>query len=214
MAKILVVDGDVNITITQMLRETLEAEGHHVTTVHTGQEGVGAFTREPFDLVVQDVNLPGGVSGYGACQTYKSIRNTVAVIMMSGEFHSDQDVAVGRRLEADGFLHKPFARTRLLEKVTKGLEARSKLLGELPIFTCRGCTAPFPVQEFPTQEGSLRLACPNCGQFAEVTRKDVVWEKPEDRTVSVRALLPQDSRHRRAAPGKRMACPLTARALQ
>lgn len=179
MAKILVVDDDTELS--RMVREILEAEGHHVTTVHTGQDGVRAFTRDPFDLVVQDVNLPGGVSGYGACQTYKSIRDTVAVVMMSGEFHSDQDVAVGRRLGADGFLRKPFARDRLVEEVTQGLEARSKIRGEVPIFTCRGCKALFPVEDFLPQKGSLRLACPNCGQFAEVTRKEVVWEKPEER---------------------------------
>src|SRR3970040_2205689 len=111
MAKILVVDDDVKIA--EMLREILEGEGYHVTTVHTGQDGVRAFPREPSDLVVQDVNLPGGVSGYGACQTYKSIRDTVAVIMMSGEFHSDQDIAGGRRLGADGFLRTLFPRERL-----------------------------------------------------------------------------------------------------
>jgi len=179
MAKILVVDDDVKIA--EMLREILEAEGHHVTAAHTGQEGVRAFTREPFDLVVQDVNLPGGVSGYGACQTYKSVRESVAVIMMSGEFHSDQDVAVGRRLGADGFVRKPFSRQQLLQEVTEGLEARARMRGELPIFTCRGCKALFPVEDSLPQEGRVRLACPNCGQFAEVTRKDVVWEKPDER---------------------------------
>ncbi|MFQ5804391.1 MAG: response regulator transcription factor, partial [Candidatus Methylomirabilales bacterium] len=77
MAKILVVDDDVSIA--EMVREMLEGEEHGVTTVHSGQEGVQLFAREPFDLVVQDINLPGGVSGYGACQTYKSLRDTVAV---------------------------------------------------------------------------------------------------------------------------------------
>ena len=200
MAKILVVDDDTELS--RMVREILEGEGYNVTTVHTGQDGVRAFTREPFDLVVQDVNLPGGVSGYGACQTYKSIRDTVAVIMMSGEFHSDQDIAVGRRLGADGFLRKPFPRERLLEEVVQGLEERAKTRGELPIFTCRGCKALFPVGDSLPQEGRLRLACPNCGQFAEVTRKDVVWEKPDERKgpqgpEACRVLVVEDNAHYR-----------------
>jgi len=200
MAKILVVDDDTELS--RMVREILEGEGYNVTTVHTGQDGVRAFTREPFDLVVQDVNLPGGVSGYGACQTYKSIRDTVAVIMMSGEFHSDQDIAVGRRLGADGFLRKPFPRERLLEEVVQGLEERAKTRGELPIFTCRGCKALFPVGDSLPQEGRLRLACPNCGQFAEVTRKDVVWEKPDERKgpqgpEARRVLVVEDNAHYR-----------------
>lgn len=179
MAKILVVDDDT--TLAQMLREMLEAEGHSVVTVDTGQRGVQHFTREPFDLVLQDVNLPGGVSGYGACQTYKSIRDTVAVIMMTGEFQSDQDQALARRLGADGFLCKPFGRQQLLEEVRQGLEARARRLGELPILTCRGCGARFPVQVPVPPDGGSRLACPNCGQVAEVTPKDLVWEKPEER---------------------------------
>ena len=200
MAKILVVDDDTELS--RMVREILEGEGYNVTTVHTGQDGVRAFTREPFDLVVQDVNLPGGVSGYGACQTYKSIRDTVAVIMMSGEFHSDQDIAVGRRLGADGFLRKPFPRERLLEEVVQGLEERAKTRGELPIFTCRGCKALFPVGDSLPREGKVRLACPNCGQFAEVTRKDVVWEKPDERKgpqgpEARRVLVVEDNAHYR-----------------
>lgn len=179
MAKILVVDDDV--TIAAMLREMLEDEGHNVSTVHTGQEGVQLFAREPFDLVIQDVNLPGGVSGYGACQTYKSIRDTVGVIMISGEFHSDHDQTLARRLGADGFLPKPFGPQQALREVTQALEVRAKLLGESPVFTCRGCGAVFPVQDSLPQEGHLRLACPNCVRFAEVTKRDLVWEKPEER---------------------------------
>ena len=180
MAKILVVDDDTELC--RMLRDILEREGHTVTTVNTGKDGVRIFPREPFDLVLQDLNLPGGVSGYGACQTYKTIRDTVAVLMMTGEFKSEQDEALARRLGADGFLRKPCSRDQLIHEVNQGLEARAQVLGELPVFTCRGCEAAFPIQDPLPQEGGLRLVCPNCGGFSEVTRKQVVWEKAKDRT--------------------------------
>lgn len=181
MAKILVVDDDIKIT--EMLQDILGAEEHTVTTVHTGQDGVQMFTREPFDLVMQDINLPGGVSGYGACQTYKSLRDTVAVIMVTGDFKSDQDEALARRLGADGFLRKPFAARQLLEEVAHCLEARAEVLGEIPVYTCRACEARFPTQgALPRKEGSLRVACPNCGHMASVTKKDVMWENLEERT--------------------------------
>jgi len=61
VARILIVDDDVSVAL--MIREVLEGEGHHVTTFHTGRDGVRVFSRERFDLVMQDVNLPGGVSG-------------------------------------------------------------------------------------------------------------------------------------------------------
>jgi CheY-like chemotaxis protein len=44
MAKILMVDDDTEFT--RMVQEILEGEGYHVTTVHTGQDGFRAFTRE------------------------------------------------------------------------------------------------------------------------------------------------------------------------
>lgn len=179
MAKILVVDDDAALTKT--LREILEREGYSVTTADTGQGAVQIFTHEPFDLVIQDVNLPGGVSGYGACQTYKSVRGGVAVLMITGEFKSDQDEALARRIGADGFLRKPFKWQQLLQEVTRGLEVRAQLFGELPIFTCQGCGARFQVQGPLPQRGVLRLACPNCGRVADVTKRDLVWEKPEER---------------------------------
>src|SRR3989304_5648711 len=119
MAKILVVDDDTELC--RMLRDILEREGHAVTTVHTGHEGVRIFTREPFDLVVQDVNLPGGVSGYGACQTYKTIRDTGAGLMMTGEVKRGEGGAPARRLGADGFLRKPCSRDQLIHEVNQGL---------------------------------------------------------------------------------------------
>ncbi|MFQ5882337.1 MAG: response regulator [Candidatus Methylomirabilales bacterium] len=179
MAKILVVDDDHELSL--MIREVLEKDGHHVTTVHTGQDGVRTFTREPFDLVIQDVNLPGGVSGYGACQTYKSVRDTVAVIMMTGEFKSDQDEALARRLGADGFLRKPYTQEQLLREVGQGLKVRAELIGEAPVFTCRGCGARFTVRDPVPHEGTFPLSCPNCGAVAQVTAQDLTWEKPEER---------------------------------
>lgn len=179
-AKILVVDDDADLSL--MVRQVLEKEGHHVTTVHTGQEGIQAFSRDPFDLVIQDVNLPGGVSGYGACQSYKSVRETVAVIMMSGEFHSEHDEALALRLGADAFLPKPFTRQQLLRQVDQALKARAERQGERPVTTCRSCGGRLTVQDAIPPGGTLPVPCPNCGTVAQVTEQGLTWEKPETST--------------------------------
>lgn len=178
-ARILVVDDDGAVTL--LIRDALEKQGHHVTTVHTGQDGVRAFTRETFDLVMQDMNLPGGVSGYGACQTYKSIRDTVAVIIMTGEFTSEQDEALARRLGADGFLRKPFGRDQLLREVEAGLKGRAERLGERPVFTCLDCGARFTVWDAVLHVESLPVYCPNCNQVVQVKVQDLAWERSEER---------------------------------
>ena len=178
-ARILIVDDDVSVAL--MIREALEGEGHHVTTFHTGQDGVRVFTRERFDLVMQDVNLPGGVSGYGACQTYKSIRDATAVIMMTGEFTSDQDEALARRLGADGFLRKPFTREQLLRAVGEGLKGRAEWLGDRPVFVCRVCGVRFAVWDAISHVESFPVYCPNCGQVTQVKPEELAWETSEER---------------------------------
>ncbi|MDZ4339113.1 MAG: response regulator [candidate division NC10 bacterium] len=184
-ARILVVDDDAAITL--MVREILEHEGHDVTVAHTTQEGARLFTREPFELVIQDVNLPGGVSGYGACQNYKSIRETVAVIMITGEFTSNRDEAVARQLGADGFLRKPFSREELLREVDRGVKGLAKWREERPVFACRACGARFVVQDATRQVETVSVYCPNCTQVAQVTARDLIWQAPAGRAGSQRA---------------------------
>jgi DNA-binding response OmpR family regulator len=178
-ARILIVDDDVSVAL--MIRETLEREGHHVAAFHTGQDGVRVFAREPFDLVMQDVNLPGSISGYGACQTYKSIRDTAAIIMMSGEFTSDQDETLARQLGADGFLRKPFTREQILRAVDEGLKGRVGWLGDRPIFVCRVCGVRFVVWDTVSRVESFPVYCPNCGQVTQVKPEELAWETAEER---------------------------------
>jgi DNA-binding response OmpR family regulator len=181
-ARILIVDDDASVAL--MIREVLEGEGHHVTTFHTGQDGVRVFTRERFDLVMQDVNLPGGVSGYGACQSYKSIRGATVVIMMTGEFTSDQDEALARRLGADGFLRKPFTRERLLQAVDEGLKGRTEWVEDRPVFVCRVCGVRFAVRDAISRVESFPVYCPNCGQVTQVKPEELGWETAEERRAA------------------------------
>jgi DNA-binding response OmpR family regulator len=180
--RILVVDDDH--AVTMMIRDVLEREGHHVTAAHTGQDGVRLFTRELYDLVIQDVHLPGEISGFGACHMYKSIRDTITVIMMTGDFASDRDEALARQLGADGFLRKPFTRERLLQEVDRGLQSLGGWREERPVFTCRTCGARFTVRDANRQVEALAVYCPNCTQVAQVTAQELVWESSTEQRNS------------------------------
>ena len=51
--------------IRGVVAEVLTDDGHDVTAVGSGEEGLSAFQEEPYPIVVTDVRL-GGMSGIGS----------------------------------------------------------------------------------------------------------------------------------------------------
>jgi two-component system alkaline phosphatase synthesis response regulator PhoP len=70
MAKILIIEDETD-TI-ELLRATLEMEGHETVAVTTGEEGVIAATRESPDLIVMDVSLLGALDGLAATRRLRA----------------------------------------------------------------------------------------------------------------------------------------------
>lgn len=62
MAKILIVEDQK--TMRELIKMTLEAEGHQVTMAGDGVEAMEVVRGATFDLVISDVNMPnmGGIS--------------------------------------------------------------------------------------------------------------------------------------------------------
>ena len=92
---ILVVDDDS--LITESLRNTLQSEGHIVTTAEGGQAGIDAFAaavsrREPFALVITDLGMPY-VDGRKVAAAVKTASPATPVILLTGW---------GQRLKDDG----------------------------------------------------------------------------------------------------------------
>lgn len=84
---ILLVDDDP--LILQSLRDTLQNEGHEVTTTDGGQAGIAAFTEHPgkFALVITDLGMPY-VDGRKVAQAVKEISPHMPVIMLTGWGHT------------------------------------------------------------------------------------------------------------------------------
>lgn len=123
MAKILVVDDDVNIC--DILREALEQTGHFVTVAHQGREGLQRLMEQPFDLVILDLRMPV-MNGF---EMLKSLRQTVGsqvpVLILTG-YASIESVFDCTELGISGYLPKPFHLEELDQKV------RHVLQGDLP----------------------------------------------------------------------------------
>ncbi len=110
---ILVVDDEARIR--EVVQYALEREGFRVSTVDDGAAALDALTRkEPFDLVVLDVMLPG-MDGLELC---RRVRATSKVPILFLSARSDEiDRVLGLELGGDDYLTKPFSPRELVARV-------------------------------------------------------------------------------------------------
>lgn len=123
---VLVVDDEPGIR--ELLAQILVDEGYTVATVATGEEALGALSREIFDVVLLDVQLPG-LNGLEILRQLKASGNRVPVVMISGHATVEQAAEAVREGAAD-FLEKPLGLERVLVTVGNVLE-RSRLAQRL-----------------------------------------------------------------------------------
>jgi DNA-binding NtrC family response regulator len=115
MGRILVIDddSDVRTMIEQVLRQT----GHSVVQAVDGLEGASRHHREPADLVITDLYMPGQ-DGIEILTQFRKVAPHVPVIAVSG--NSDM-LLVAQKSGAVATLKKPFGADELLKAVREAL---------------------------------------------------------------------------------------------
>jgi DNA-binding response OmpR family regulator len=105
-AKIMVVDDDEIVART--IERTLRAGGFHVVVVHSGVDALRAARRNPPDLMVLDVLMPG-LDGYEVCRQVRSdpLLNNLPILFLTAK-GKEEDRIVGLQAGADDYLGKPF----------------------------------------------------------------------------------------------------------
>jgi DNA-binding response OmpR family regulator len=134
--KILTVEDDERIRTA--VRMALEDEGWDVEESESGEEALVVFGKDPSDVVLIDLMLPG-IDGFELC---RSIRRTsdVPILMVTARADT-HDVVAGLEAGADDYVTKPFqpkelsARIRALLRRARATEpGRTRLrFGELEI---------------------------------------------------------------------------------
>ena len=122
--RILVVEDEE--ALAKGLKFNFEQEGYDVDVATDGSEAITLFeqSRDPFDLIVLDLMLPG-MSGYEVCQSIRATDRKVPILVLSARTLS-QDKAQAFDIGTDQYMTKPFALPELLSRVRSLLDRHSQ----------------------------------------------------------------------------------------
>ncbi len=120
MIKILIVDDEK--PICDLIDLNLSAAGYRCLAVQDGLAAVERLEKEPFDLILLDVMLPGA-DGYEVMEYIRPLG--IPVIFITAK-HEVRDRVKGLKLGADDYLVKPFDVVELTARVEAVLRRYNK----------------------------------------------------------------------------------------
>jgi DNA-binding response OmpR family regulator len=112
--RILVVDDEAELR--SLLERSFTREGHDVTAVADGTEALEQAVADGFDVVLLDVALGAGPSGYDVARELRARRNVVPIIMLTA-LDSEADAVQGLEAGADDYVTKPFGLAELRSRI-------------------------------------------------------------------------------------------------
>ena len=153
--RILVIEDEASIQ--NILRIFLEDAGYQVTLADDGMDGIAAFHKDNFDLVLLDIMMPR-LDGYSVCEMIRNESSTPIILLTALD---DEDSQMkGFDLLADDYITKPFSMPLVLKRIEAVL--RRAQAGEIPL----------TAREF----GILRLLMENQGRvFTREQLLDIIW---------------------------------------
>ena len=110
-----------NSSMSDFIRDLL-SPSYRVTVAHTGEQAWDRIRKQPFDLVISDVMMPG-LDGYELVQRLREIEklNSLPVIILSA-MAMPEDKVHGFKLGVNDYLGKPFHPDELKARIRHLLE--------------------------------------------------------------------------------------------
>ncbi|HEX3022495.1 MAG TPA: response regulator transcription factor [Lachnospiraceae bacterium] len=118
---ILLIEDDT--AISEMVEGYLRKEGFEIATALDGEEGIAAFMKGSFDLILLDLMMPK-LDGMEVMRIIRE-RSSVPILIMSAK-DTDVDKAVGLGLGADDYIAKPFSMVELSARVKAAIRRATK----------------------------------------------------------------------------------------
>ena len=114
-------------SMSQMLSETLAAEGYRVIIAADGQKGIRCIREHHLDLVLSDLKLPKK-DGMEVLKAVKAEKPLLPVIMMTA-YGTVETAVEAMKVGAFDFITKPFDTDHLLHLIRKAIE-NQRLIAE------------------------------------------------------------------------------------
>jgi DNA-binding response OmpR family regulator len=131
-SKILVIDDDPDVQAA--VKSVLKSKSYQAIAALDGDEGLRKVVDERPDLIILDVIMPGK-SGFEVCRELKTdpkyyFFSHIPVLMLT-VYPDDREkmhlsMREGMTMEAEDYLHKPFAPKELLNRVEELLKKEAK----------------------------------------------------------------------------------------
>ncbi len=167
MSRILVVEDEESFS--EALSFMLRKEGFTVAVAASGPDALVQFDREPADLVLLDLMLPG-MSGTDVCRSIRS-KSRVPIIMVTAR-DSELDKVLGLELGADDYVTKPFSSRELVARIRAVMRRNAEDVDDSPVVeagpvrvdperhhvTVSGQAVTMPLKEFDLLEYLVRNA--------------------------------------------------------
>ena len=182
MSRILIVDDEQHIA--DGLSFNLRAEGHDTVVAGDGERALRLLLqdRQPFDVVVLDVMLPGK-DGFETAAELRAAGHYVPILMLTARGRAD-DVLRGFEAGADDYVPKPFELPILIARIDGLLrrhqwnERRSAADDAAPAsdappddsFTFAGRTIDFQAMEIRSDDKAFQLTQMECDLLRYLVR--------------------------------------------
>jgi DNA-binding response OmpR family regulator len=166
---ILVVDDES--ALRETLKRSFTLEGHKVVAVADGAAAIDRATTDRYDVLLLDVALGAGPSGYDVCRVLRERRNVVPIIMLTAR-DSEADAVLGLEAGADDYVTKPFGLAELRSRIRAVLRrAGPRALGD-EVLAVQDLTLDRARREVTARDEQVRLT------FAEFELLDCLMSQP------------------------------------
>jgi DNA-binding NtrC family response regulator len=122
MKNILVIDDDLETC--NFLAEIFSEEGWQVASSQSAEAALAAAERQPFDLIVSDINLGGRMNGVQLLKEFKKTTPASEVILISG-FGTLETAVEAVREGAFDYISKPFNVNAVIATARRALKGRA-----------------------------------------------------------------------------------------
>jgi DNA-binding NtrC family response regulator len=119
---VLIVDDEE--IMRDVLETLLSAEGYRVDLAKTGEEGIEAYGKRAYDVVLLDVSMPG-IGGLRALEELLKNDPEAVIVMITAYATFDTAIAAWER-GAFGCIRKPFQNEQITGTVAAGIKRRRK----------------------------------------------------------------------------------------